>query len=121
MRTALIQALVATIAESTDPVLPLNPYIIEANKWQATRHGLQGKFIDPTLPAGAKRIPLFDAARDLLAMVQPMSVRLGSQSYLQYVERIFAEGTGTDFMRYCYGKSHSLQLVVESLQGEFWK
>jgi carboxylate-amine ligase len=119
--TALIQALVATIAESIDPVLPLNPYIIEANKWQATRYGLRGKYVDPTLPAGAKQIPLLDAVRDLLAMVEAMSVRLGSQSYLHYVERIFGEGTGTDFMRNCYGKSGSLQLVVESLHGEFWK
>lgn len=119
--TALIQALVATIAEESDNPLPLDPYLIQANKWQATRYGLLGAFVDPTRTADRTRVPMVEAIRELMAMVGPMSKRLGSQTYLHYLERILAEGTGADFMRYCHRKSGSLQLVVESLHGEFWK
>jgi carboxylate-amine ligase len=119
--TAVMQALAATLAEDKTLCPPLNQYIIRANKWQAARHGLQGGYVDPTGMLCTGKIPFFEAASALLKYIEPMSVRLGSEKYIGYVDRILAEGTGSDFLRRGYQQSKNLQDVVQSLQGEFWK
>lgn len=119
--TALIQALVATLAEEPGTCHPLNPYLLQANKWQAARHGLRGMFVDPTGKLTSERIPYTEAVRLLIAYVQPRTVRLGSELYIGKLDAIIEAGTGADFMRQGYKKTGELQKVVQSLQGEFWQ
>ncbi len=119
--TAVMQALAATLAEDKTLCPPLNSYILRANKWQAARHGLQGAYVDPTGMLCTGKVPFFEAASALLKYIEPMSVRLGSEKYIGYIDRILAEGTGADFLRRGYQQSNNLQDVVQSLQGEFWK
>lgn len=119
--TALIQALVATMAENKNPCPPLNPYIIQANKWQAARHGLSGHYVDPTEILTGERISFGEAVVKLLKIIEPMSVRLGSEKYLVGIERILNEGTGADFLRRRYRETGNLKQVVKSLQKEFWQ
>jgi carboxylate-amine ligase len=119
--TALIQALVATLAEGTSSREPLNPYIIKANKWQAARHGLHGAYVDPTGLLATERIPYSEAVRTLMHYVQPMSIRLGSENYMAKIDRIMTEGTGADFLRQRFQETGDLQVVVQSLQREFWQ
>ncbi len=52
--------------------------------------------------------------------IEPMSVRLGADQYLGYTDRIFKEGTGSDFLRSKLRESGSLQEVVKTLWREFW-
>lgn len=118
--TAFIQALVAFLSEDKTLCPELNSYIIKANKWQAARHGLKGVYVDPTGMLSTTRIPYHEAAVRLLGIVEPMSIKLGSEEYLASVTRILEEGTGTEFLRRRFKKSHSLKEVVQSLQGEFW-
>ncbi len=119
--TALIQALVATLAEEESENQPLNQHIVRSNKWQAARHGLDGTFFDPSGMLSPYRISLREATNSLLAKIEPMSLRLGADRYLGNVQRILRDGTGADFLRCCYGKSGSFNSVIASLWGEFWQ
>lgn len=119
--TALIQALVATLAEDISSCEPLNPYIVKANKWQAARHGLRGAYVDPNGLLAAERIPYSEAVRKLMNYTQPMSIRLGSENYMAKIDRIMTQGTGADFLRKRFRETGDLQVVVQSLQREFWQ
>lgn len=119
--TAIIQALLATLAEDRQSSLPLNNYIMQANKWQAARYGLAGEFVDPTGLLAEDRITYCEAAEKMLQLVEPMSVRLGSEKYIQMVKTILENGTGADYMRRIYQQSGDLKEVTRSLQGEFWQ
>jgi carboxylate-amine ligase len=119
--TAVIQALVATLAEEKIDCPPLNPYILQANKWQAARHGLRGIYVDPIVMPTVRRISYHEAARNLIQFIQPMFARLGSERYAGFVERILKHGTGADFLRRRYEETGNLPEVVQSLQGEFWQ
>ncbi len=119
--TAMIQALVATLAEEKRECLPLNQYIVQSNKWQAVRYGLEGTYFDPGGILATERITLRDAAKLLLKEIEPMGVRLGADQYMNRVQRVLSDGTGADFLRCCYGKSGSFKNVVASLWGEFWQ
>lgn len=118
--TALIQALAATLAEDNRNCPDPNSYVIQANKWQAARHGLKGDFVDPLGFLSNKRMPYNEAVEKLLAMTTPMSVRLGSEKFMQLVKPILGTGTGADYMRQKYQHSGDLKDVIQSLQGEFW-
>ena len=118
--TGVIQALVATIAENDDVSSPLNYYLIQANKWQAARHGLDGQYVDPSGYLSCDKIPLREAVKRLLAIVDPMTRRLGSYHYVDGVNRILKHGTGSDFLREKYNTVPDFKHVIESIQGEFW-
>ncbi|MFT5726413.1 MAG: carboxylate-amine ligase [Desulforhopalus sp.] len=119
--TGVIQALVATIAEDDDDSKPLNYSLLQSNKWQAARHGLDGQFVDPSGCLGSSKIPFREAVKRLLAIVDPMTRRLGSYHYVEGVNRILRSGTGSDALRKKYNTVHNLKSVIESIQGEFWK
>lgn len=118
--TSLIQALVATLAEEEEAVGPLNSSIIQANKWQAARHGLAGMYVDPSGSLSQERMSFQEAVKKLLKKLEPMAYQLGTERYLGYVERIEKDGTGADFMRRRYLESRSFPEVIQSLHGEFW-
>ncbi|GAB6193792.1 hypothetical protein [Desulfocastanea catecholica] len=92
-----------------------------ANKWQAARHGLSGTSVDPTDMPAACRISYHEVAQTLMRFIEPMFVRLGSEQYVGFVERIRSHGTGADLLRRRYEETGNLQDVVQSLQGEFWQ
>jgi carboxylate-amine ligase len=119
--TGVIQALVATIAEGAFEARPLSLYILQANKWQAARYGLEGNFVDPSGLMGRARIPFREAVDRLLEMIDPMTRRLGSFGYVEGMKRILDCGTGSDFLRERYKKYQDFTMVIESLQGEFWQ
>ncbi len=118
--TAIIQALVGFLAEDKRPCPVLNHYMIQANKWQAARHGLQGLYVDPTGMLSSERVPYHEAVIRLMDAIEPMSIRLGSEDYIAFVSRILEEGTGAEFLRKRFKTTKSLKDVVQSLQGEFW-
>jgi carboxylate-amine ligase len=118
--TAMTQALVATLVEEKGSGGSLNQHIIKSNKWQAARHGLGGSYYDPSGWLAEERILLRDAVKILLERLEPMAARLGSSRYMENIQRILRDGTGSDFLRCCHGKEKSLKSVVQSLWGEFW-
>jgi gamma-glutamyl:cysteine ligase YbdK (ATP-grasp superfamily) len=61
------------------------------------------------------------AVENIMKFIQPMVVRLGSELYIDNINRILLHGTGSDFLRRRYRKTGDLQKVVQSLQSEFWQ
>lgn len=118
---AMMQCLVATLAEKNVSYGPCDPYVLQANKWQAARHGLQGRFIDPSGLLSDKPIDMKTALQRMVERLRPMSVRLGCEDYLALTERILVDDTAAVLLRGIYQETGELKESVRRLYGEFWK
>ena len=114
---AAIQALVAYLAEEPPPG-PMLWYLIKGNKWQATRYGLQGRFVDPV----SQRIyGMREAVLDLVRRITPVAKRFGSFPYLEPIGRILKEGCGAQRQRRVYRRSGSFQVMIDTMRKRFWR
>lgn len=118
--TALIQAFVATLAETDLEIVSCNQQFLRSNKWQAVRYGLDGTFFDPLGFLGGGKMSLQEAVRSLVEKVQPMVKRFGSERYMDMLNRILIEGPGADCQRRAYAKSKDFKKVVKQLHEKFW-
>ncbi|WP_136805407.1 carboxylate-amine ligase [Desulfosediminicola flagellatus] len=117
---ALMQCLVATLAETAGDFGPCDVYFMRANKWQAARHGLQGRFIDPLELLPEKVTDMKTAILHLIHRVQPMSIRLGCENYLEKIRRILVDDTTAVHQRQLYQQSRDFQEMIRKLNREFW-
>lgn len=117
---AMIQSTAAWLVENVPESKPLNAYLIKANKWQAARHGLDGRFVDPTGLLGDKPMQLRLAATELQRQITPFAATLGGESYLNHLDTIISGGTGAELMRQLYQDTDDLPTVVREIQKEFW-
>lgn len=118
---AAMQCLVAYLAENDlGDEVPDN-LVLQANKWQAARHGLQGLFIDPSGLIGKGRVVLQQAWKELLKCLIPFSVRLGCEHYLQEIEELLRRDSVAVLQRSVYDKENDFKKVIRALQEEFWK
>ena len=118
--TALIQAFVATLAETDLEIVSCNQQFLRSNKWQAVRHGLNGTFFDPLGFLGGGKMSFQEAVKSLVEKVQPMVQRFGSERYMDMLNRILIEGPGADCQRRAYAKSKDFKKVVKQLHEKFW-
>ncbi|MEE4166136.1 MAG: YbdK family carboxylate-amine ligase [Desulfocapsaceae bacterium] len=118
---ALIQAAVAWIVEDLNSTSRFNPTILRANKWQALRYGLRGRFVDPAGILADKPVSIEKAAGILLSRVLGHAADLGSLRYLNHVNDIVSKGTGTDRQRRVYEETGDLKEVVRINQKDFWQ
>ncbi len=81
---ALIQALVVTL-EKTDFYSDTHIQILQSNKWQAVRYGLEGIFVDPKT---IQKITMRKAIGNLGMMIEPAVISLDSKKYIKTVEEI---------------------------------
>src|SRR5438105_4732465 len=91
---ALVQSLVATLAERHDRegALPIEPMtLVEENKWRATRYGLDADLV--WLERDEER-PAREALRHLVEIAEPAARRLGCRRELELVEAGCRRGTG---------------------------
>jgi carboxylate-amine ligase len=99
---ALVQATAAWIGElhQAGRTLPDVPaMLIEHNKWNASRYGLEGEMLDmvPAADGTVSRqpVPTRQAIRRLIEVVEPYAQELGSARQLGYLEGML-ETTGAD-------------------------
>jgi len=118
--TALIQAFVATLAESDLKMVSCNQQFLKSNKWQAVRYGLDGTFFDPLGFLGGGKMSLRSAVKSLIEKVQPMVKLFGTERYMGMLDRILLEGPGADCQRRAYAKSKDFKKVVNQLHERFW-
>ena len=118
---ALIQSSVAWLVEDGGSSFPLNPYLLKANKWQAARYGLEGRFIDPSGYLGEHPMQFRLAAMILKRRVASYASKIGCESYLDNLDSIISGGTGADHMRRIYHSSDDFKQVVRDVQKEFWQ
>jgi carboxylate-amine ligase len=115
---ALVQSLVATLAEEFDArgALPIQPITLVAeNKWRAARDGLQARLID--LEQDTER-PAADALRSLSERCLPAARRLGCAAELERVDEVVARGSGADEQLRVYEETDSLLAVAQWLAQE---
>jgi len=114
---ALVQAMVRELAEDhgngAPPAHPTDE-MIDANRWLAARHGLDGELVD--LP-GTGRVATRDLARRLLERLTPHAQELGSASELEAVHDLIERGNGAHRQRVVYDANEDfLEVVREVVQ-----
>jgi len=114
---ALIQALVATLAQNDPPPLPHREIILN-NKWHASRYGLDGMFI--SFEHG-KHVTFREEAAHLLGQISGAAKELGTFPYLDPFRRILAEGTSAHVQRELFARTGDFKAVISELQQGFWK
>lgn len=115
--TALIQALVLTIAEQYEVPDP-HMQLLRSNKWQATRHGLDGFYVDPIF---GRKHAMKDAALNLCRFVKPAAESLKSSRYLDGITDILERGTSSLLQRRLYReKGCSFPVMIRHIQGLFF-
>ena len=92
--------------------------ILESNKWQAVRYGLEGTFIDPLT---LKQLPINKAIEGLCNLIEPAMVSLGSSKYIRNIEEILIHGTGASQKRDIFKKSGKFEDVIKSMKERFYQ
>jgi glutamate---cysteine ligase / carboxylate-amine ligase len=109
---ALVQSLVATLAERYDREgsLPIEPRpLIEENKWRAARFGLEATLVD--LERDEER-PARSALRALAELATPAARRLGCADELALLDALLERGDGASEQRTAYDSSEGSLLGV---------
>ena len=114
---ALIQALVITI-QNEDDYPDTHIQILESNKWQAVRYGLEGAFIDPIT---FKQLSIRKAIENLCNLTEPIMVSLGSVKYIRIIEDILMQGTGATKQRELYESSGNFKNMIQYLKEQFYE
>ena len=114
---ALIQALVVTL-QNSDEYHNTHIQILESNKWQAVRYGLEGTFIDPIT---LKQLTIRKAIENLCKLIEPMMISLGSEKYIKIIENILIKGTGATKQREYYNNLGSFEHMIKSLKEQFYQ
>ena len=113
---ALIQALVVTLIKS-DPYQDTHIQILQSNKWQAARYGLEGVFVDPKT---FKKLSMRKAIENLFILVEPAAVSLGLKKHFNTLEEIFYTGTGSEKQRKIYARSNNFKHMLKTLKEQFY-
>ena len=113
---ALIQALVVTLIKA-EPIPDTHIQILQSNKWQAARYGLEGVFVDPK---NFKKLTIKKAIENLFLLVEPTMISLGSKKYFKILEEILNDTTGSTKQRNLYNKSKKFQYVLKDLKEKFY-
>jgi len=109
---ALIQAMVRELGEGFDAGAQISyppDEMIDANRWLAARHGLDGELVD--LP-GSGRVATRDLARRLLERLEPHAQELGSAAELEAVSDLIERGNGAHRQQVVYEANHDFTEVV---------
>ena len=117
---AVIQALVASIAESNTPSTRGSLQLLRSNKWQAARHGLDGMFNDSSGLLATQTQSMRNAAMELLEFLQPFTARFQSQKYIPPLLDLLQRGTGAQLQRSLVRQGLSYEMMISRLRNDYW-
>ncbi|CAK8714057.1 Putative glutamate--cysteine ligase 2 [Candidatus Electrothrix laxa] len=119
--TAAIQALAAYLAEANFPSRPVSLQLLKYNKWQAARHGLNGRFVDVYGLLGSSGLTLRQAANKLFYLIRPVTDRFHTTGYIRELYKILEQGTGADRQRrLAGGEKKKFKEMITSLRNDYW-
>ena len=118
---AFIQGIGAYIAAERHEQFPISLQVLQANKWQAVRYGLDGYFIDFSAHLHPQKITCRQAIDLLVQKVKPYVEELGGGEYLEGINRIVDCGTSAHRQKEIYAKEKSFEEVIEQTYQEFWQ
>jgi glutamate---cysteine ligase / carboxylate-amine ligase len=119
MIAALAQCLVHLFDTQLDRgyALPSRaPWVIEDNKWRATRHGLDATIVTSDTGTTA---PLRDEVYELVRELEPVACRLGCAEELAIAAEVLENGAPYERQRAVYSRDGDLTSVVDALVTEF--
>jgi len=114
---ALMQTLVVTLIK-LDSYQDTHIQILQSNKWQAARYGLEGVFVDPKT---FKKLSMRKAIENLFVLVEPAMVSLGLKKYFNILEEILNADTGSNKQRKLYANSNKFEDMLKTLKEQFYK
>ena len=103
---------------STDAQPDTHIQILQSNKWQAARYGLDGVFVDPKT---FQKLTMRKAIENFFTFVEPAIVSLGSKKYINILDKILSEGTGSTKQRKLYNTSKNFEYVLKNLKEQFYQ
>ncbi len=115
--TALVQALVVYLSRVKGPIPDANSQILRSNKWQAARHGLAGRFVDPFALENRSQA---EAAAALIQTLEPTFSELGTGEQVAALHRIISQGTSTDRQRALHKEGMDFSALINEIRREFW-
>ncbi len=118
--TAVIQALVAYIAEKKFSSSRVSLQLLRSNKWQAARHGLDGRFNDGLGILSKQTQTLRNAAAELFLILEPLTKRFQTQKYIDPLRNLLDRGTGAEFQRLLVSQGKSHQEMIHCLRNDYW-
>ncbi|XCN72469.1 MAG: YbdK family carboxylate-amine ligase [Candidatus Electrothrix aestuarii] len=119
--TATIQALAAYLAEADISSCPVSLQILRCNKWQASRHALEGRFIDPCGLLSKTDLTMREAASRLFQLILPMTERFQTTVHVRELCKILESGTGADRQRrLAEGQKNNFRKMITSLRNDYW-
>jgi len=113
---ALIQGLVVTLINA-EPYPDTHIQILQSNKWQAARYGLDGVHVDPR---NFQKLSIKKAIENLFLLVQPTMSSLGTEKYLGKLEEILNGSDGSTVQRKLYNNSKDFKKVIKTLIEQFY-
>jgi len=119
MLAAMVQCLVHLFDTQLDRGYKLPsraPWVIEDNKWRATRHGLDATIV--TNDAGTTA-PLRDEVYELVRDLEPVACRLGCAEELAVAAEVLEWGAPYERQRAVHSRDDDLTSVVDALVTEF--
>jgi carboxylate-amine ligase len=119
--TAIIQALVAFIAETPTPYSPVSLQLLRSNKWQAVRHGLDGRFNDAFGLLNRQTQTLRQAAENLLGLIQPFIHRFQTSDQVDVIREVLQYGTSTDRQRALIARGMTFKEMITRLRDDYWQ
>lgn len=117
----LIQAFAVAIVEGVVAPDRINQRILGYNKWQAARHGLEGRFLDPLGLFDYRALTLHQAAEQLFSLLAPWMDRFGSRQWCHQLEGILERGTSARQQRELMQQENSFAKMIQSMRAQFWK
>src|SRR5881275_1405897 len=115
--TAYCQALVKHYSERFDAGEEVPSYhriLTTENKWLAARYGLQAPVMD-LLTGRRNRMPVAQAIRRTLKVLEPHARELGSEAELAGVEQIIRRGNGADRQLRVFNANRDIVEVVREI------
>ncbi len=114
---ALIQAAAMFLAERADDIAIENRAIINSNKWQAARYGLEGNFVDPFTRT---KIPAPDAIRGLMERLHAYLDLFNASDQADTIEEMLKRGCSANRQRRIYLQTGSLKEIIRKERDKFW-
>jgi len=117
--TSIIQAIAAAIVEGIVVPRPVSPQLLCANKWQAARHGLEGRFYDPLglLPTSAQSVRA--AVYELLIVLQPFFERFDARG-IEAIDRLLTGAVSAEKQRRLMREYGSFTTMITNLRKMYW-
>lgn len=117
--SSLLQALAAAIVEGLVRPKRISPQLLRCNKWQAARHGLEGRFNDPLGLLPTPNQTVRDAVSEMLKVLMPFFDQFGSTG-LDAVQNLLDGQVSSEKQRTLMKRFTRFETMIRNLQATFW-